>query len=160
MSWFSKPSFGSCIVDNAPIIVGQITQVSITVWGWGFIRVAAQNSSWPGFRQLLGPGEHALTLLVPAGETLDIRCVNLFGMARKLFAVTQSKLPFHAVKPQARSFKFPGCNIQGLHVHLTRKQVQMYGVNLGKPLLAHIARSLTLPRSASPFHCLRSCIKR
>lgn len=151
MSWFRKPSLGTCIADNAPISVGQITQVSISVLGWGFIRVAAQSSSWPGFRQFLGSGEHTVILIVPEGVTLDIRCANLFGMARTLFAVTQPKLAFHAAKPQVRSFKFPGCNLQGLLLHLTRKQVQMCGVHHGKPRLAHIGHTLTLPRSAMAF---------
>jgi len=101
MSLLTKPTLYFCDASHAPLIMGQVTPLTLKINGWGYLSIAApEQSDWPVQRRALSPGKHELNILAPTGATLIIRCINLFGGEKTFFTVPSQN-------PELRPLKVP-----------------------------------------------------
>ena len=85
---FLRPRIDDLSIDHVMYGVGQFTQVTVAVRGWGYFRASSPvNTHYSKYSQWLPYSHHKLVLIVPLGCQLRVFALNCCGYSRLVSAL-------------------------------------------------------------------------
>lgn len=77
--YFCSPHLIGAAVEH-PVIPGdQVTELGLTVRGWGWMRLRSPGHPGWQIRRWIPPGQHTLDVTVPVGSVIEVRLGNVFS---------------------------------------------------------------------------------